>query len=167
MSTFAPVAYGGRTKKAIIELAFEELTLSGFEFDLTPEEIYKALRRLNILMAEPPFDTMGYNHPLEEDGSPAEASGLADADVHAVALLLAKRLARMIGKTLVFDADANNTIARLRAKYTVIPTVDYANLTVRGAGAKGRYGTYFPPAFDEESIATDADPGDLAAITGA
>lgn len=167
MTTLAPVAYGGRTKKAVIEMAFEELTLSGFEFDLTPEEIYRALRRLNVLMAEPPFNTMGYNHPLEEDGSPAEASGLAEEDVYPVVLLLARRLARMIGKTLAFDADANNAIARLRAKYAVIPEVDYAPLTVRGAGAKNRYGTFFPSAFDEEAIVTDSDPGDLEAITGA
>ena len=73
----------------------------------------------------------------------------------------------MIGKTLVLDADGNNAVARLRAKYTTIPVVDYAPLTVRGAGAKNRYGTYFPSAFDEAAIATDADPGDLAAITGA
>jgi hypothetical protein len=45
--------------------------------------------------------------------------------------------------------------------------MDMAHLTLRGAGSKGRYGTFFPPAFDEAALATDNDPGDLAALTGA
>ncbi len=169
MTTLAPIAYSGRPKETIIEMAFEELTISGFEFDITPEEVAKALRRLNVMMLEPPFDGMGYNQPLEEDGSPAEASGLVDADVRAIILALAVELAPMVGKTVSveFRSRANRAISQLRAKYAVIPKLDYAPLTARGAGAKGRYNTYFPPAFDEEAIATDNDPGDLAGLTGA
>ena len=166
MTTLAPVAYGGRPKQTIIEMAFEELTISGFEFDITADEVAKALRRLNVLMAELP--EMGYNFPLEEDGSASEASGLLEADLQAVVALLAVRLAPMIGKTLSpdFRSTANRSMAILRAKYATIPILDYAPLTQRGAGARGRYGTYFPPAFDEEELGVDNDPGDLAGLAG-
>jgi len=169
MTTLAPIAYGGRTKKAFIEMAFEELTLSGFEFDLNTEEVHKALRRLNVMMAEPPFDQMGYNFPMEEDGSPAEASGITAADTQGIVMCLAVRLAPMIGKTLSveFRSAANKSMAQLRAKYATIPVLDYAPLTIRGAGSKSHYGVYFPSAFDEEAIATDSDPGDLESLTGA
>lgn len=167
MTTLAPVAYGGRPKQTIIEMAFEELTISGFEFDITPDEVAKALRRLNVLMAELPV--IGYNFPLEEDGSAAEASGLLETDVQAVVALLAIRLAPMIGKTLSpeFRSAANRSMSVLRAKYTKIAELDYAPLTVRGAGARSRFGTYFPPAFDEAALGVDNDPGNLAGLTGA
>jgi hypothetical protein len=47
-------------KRQIIELAFGDIGSAGYEFGRTPEEISDALLRLNAMMREYPFSTLGY-----------------------------------------------------------------------------------------------------------
>ena len=42
----------GWTKRQYIEQAFEEVGLAAYVFDLTPEQLQSALRKLDAMMAE-------------------------------------------------------------------------------------------------------------------
>jgi hypothetical protein len=60
----------GPPKRQIIELAFGDIGSAGYEFGRTPEEINDALLRLNALMREYPFSTLGFNQPAYGVGRP-------------------------------------------------------------------------------------------------
>src|SRR6185437_322541 len=59
------------TKRVIVEMAFEEIGLAGYEFDTTAEEYASALRRLDAIMAEWRTSSLdiGYNAPAVVGGS--------------------------------------------------------------------------------------------------
>lgn len=129
------------TKRTVVDLAFEEIGLAGYEFDATPEEHFSALRRLDVLMAEWRVSSLdvGYNFPASIGlGSLDDASDLPDDALNTVAICLALRIAPAIGKTLSPEtrmAMAQGMIA-LRTRYAVIPEMQLPNSTLRGAGAK-------------------------------
>lgn len=91
------------TKRQLIEEAFTELALQGYEFDISPEEQNTALRRLDTMMAtwEGKGIRVGYLFPSgPDDSDPDSASGLPDSAVETVYLNLAIRLAAGFGKQL-------------------------------------------------------------------
>lgn len=134
----------GRPKRDIIELAFDDCGLAGYEFDRTPEEQSMALRKLNALMLEHPWNQLGYTQPAYGVGLAEEPSGLPDDAINAVAQYLALRIVPGIGATL--SAEQRATMARslvlLQSQYAVIPTMNLANSTVRGSGH--RYSRFWP-----------------------
>lgn len=131
------------TKGQIEDMAFEELTLAGYEFDATPEEQASGLRRLDSLMAMwagPGMNlNLGYNFPHTVGTSDrADASGIPDFALDAVVITLAEAIAPGIGKslsreTLVRKQQSMNAI---RAACAVIPERDLPTSTLRGAGRK-------------------------------
>lgn len=136
------------TKQLIVAMAFEELTLAGYEFDVTNEENASALRRLDTLMARWRTEglDLGYNFPLSLGQSLlTDASGLPDDTIDAVALSLAKRIAAPIGKSLSAESQValNDAVSALYARYLTIPERQLAWGTPRGAGRKP-YGTWWP-----------------------
>lgn len=133
------------TKRQVVEMAFEEIGLAGYEFDATPQEQASALRRLDGLMAEwkggQSLD-LGYLFPASFGGSDLdEPSGLPDASINTVAIYLALRVMPAIGKSMTAEtrlAMASGMQA-LRTYKAVIPTVPLPIATVRGAGAQKRW----------------------------
>jgi len=99
------------TKRAVIEMAYEELALAGYAFDQTPDELFTALRRLDALMAmwEGPgvgID-LGYNAPaIIGGGDLDEASGIPDWALQPVVISLALRIMPTIGKTMSAETRA-------------------------------------------------------------
>lgn len=96
----------GWTKRQLINEAFGELALQGYEFDITPEEQQTALRRLDTMMAtwEARGVRIGYAFPSSPDASdPDRDSGLPDSAVETVYLSLAIRIAAGFGKQLTSD----------------------------------------------------------------
>jgi hypothetical protein len=128
----------GRPKRDIIELAFDDCGLAGYEFDRTPEEQSMALRKLNALMLEHPWNQLGYTQPAYGVGLAEEPSGLPDDTINAVAQYLALRIAPGIGNTL--SPEQRSTMARslmqLQSQYAVIPSMDLTGSTVRGTGTR-------------------------------
>lgn len=126
----------GYTKGAIISLAHELCGIAGFEFELEPDEIASALRVLDLMMAEHPFNLMGYNSTLPPS-LPEDASGLLDIDVPAAYHYLAIRIAASKGKTLAapVPAQAMMTYNSASSRYAVVPRMPIADNTVRGSGA--------------------------------
>lgn len=114
----------GKPKMYILDLAFDDVGLSSGEFERTADEYAQALRKLNALMMESPFNKLGYAQPVDGDGQPEELSNLPDDTIHAVAMRLALRLAPTFGK--VFGLEYRQAAARsfetLTAQYSTIAT---------------------------------------------
>jgi hypothetical protein len=129
------------TKRTIVTMAFEEMTLAGYEFDAPPEEQFSALRRLDALMAEWAVSSLdvGYSFPAQMGGGDLDdESGVPDVALNAIAISLAERLMPTIGKTKspetrVAQARAMNA---LRAYCATIPERSLANRTPLGSGNK-------------------------------
>jgi hypothetical protein len=91
------------TKRQLCNEAFAELGLASYEFELTPEELQSAVRRLDSMMAEwqQRGINLGYSLPGSPDGSDLNAdSGLPDYAASAVYLGLACKLGPQFGKTV-------------------------------------------------------------------
>lgn len=126
-------------KRVVIEMAVEECKLAGYEFNFSPEEYVATLRRLDTLASGLKADgiDLGYNFPATMGGGEVDdASGIADADLGEVAVLLSFRLAPMIGKTMSAESKIARAEAQrsLRARYAVIPTTSLPGGTPLGAG---------------------------------
>lgn len=120
----APVSYNPSTgtKQALVEMAYEEMTLTGYEFDHSPQEYATGLRRLDALMGEWRIKSLdlGYNFPaVIGQSSLHDPAGIPDATFNTVALALAQRLMPTIGKTM--SAETRVALAEgmtaLRAAY--------------------------------------------------
>lgn len=131
------------TKRQIIEMAYEECSLAGYEFDVTPEEIFTGLRRLDAMMAQWTAEGMGlnYNAPAIFGGGDLEDyTGIPDAAINGVAITLAKAVAPYMGKAMSAEsrsrlAFAMDTIRAMTAAARM-RTVPYKYGTIRGAGQK-------------------------------
>lgn len=154
---------GGPLKREIVEMAFGNLAMAGYEFGRTPEEVADALSRLNGLMLEWPYDQLGYQQSLYGVGSGEEASGIDRKWIRAVAGALTLDLAGMMGAQLGKDAAAsiNTAILRLQSGVATVPLMPYSSGTVAGAG--NRSGRTFLRSYSAEEAPTD-DPGDLAGL---
>lgn len=143
------------TKQDIVQEAFGELALQGFVFNVGPDEMASALRRLDLMMATWNVKSIapGYNFPSNpSDGSQLDdPSGLADAVIEATVLNLAIRIAGNFGKT-----PSTTSMATAKQAYDTIliaaaqpPQVAYPATMPRGAGNKpwrwSQYSTFFPP----------------------
>lgn len=89
------------TKRQLCEDAFAELALAGHAFDLAPEDMQTALRRLDMMLARWDGEgiTLGYALPDPLFGSELDdESGVPDAAVETVVANLAVRLAAHYGR---------------------------------------------------------------------
>lgn len=138
------------TKRQIVDLAFEEITLAEFEFNVTPEEQSSALRRLDALMGEWASPgkglDLGYNFPATfGDSDLDDASGVPDFAVNTVALYLALAIAPFIGSAMSAETKRRmrEGMDALRASVSIIPNRQLPYSTPLGAGQKP-YSTWAP-----------------------
>ncbi len=91
------------TKRELVSQAYGELALQGYEFDITPEEVTLAIKRMDSMVATwgKLGIRIGYALPASPgDSDPDQDSGIPDTAAEAVYLNLAIRLAGGQGKTL-------------------------------------------------------------------
>lgn len=129
------------TKRTIVNMAFEEINLAGYEFDATPEEQFSALRRLDALMAQWKMSSLdiGYNFPAVLGGGDLdEDAGIPDLALNAVVTSLALRVMPSIGKTMSAETKAalNAGMIALRTWCATIPEMSLQARTPRGSGNK-------------------------------
>lgn len=158
MPIIIDIAEQGPPKRQIVELAFSECAMAGYEFGRTPEEVADALTRLNAMMAE--WLTMrgldlGYEQPPYGVGNPDVLSGIPHAALNTVASYLALRIAPMMGAQLSPEAKGNlaRSLMLLESHYAHVPTMPRDPQTPKGAG---RVGVYSGPYFHE--TAEDLNP---------
>lgn len=133
------------TKREIVEEAFGELALAAFDFDLTPEELQAALRRLDAQMAmwNGAGIVLGYAFGLTPaDSDLDQDSGLPLIAIEATYLGLACRLASSKGKAIPARTSGNAKMAydallvALASDITIEQQLN--SMTPLGAGNRGR-----------------------------
>ena len=141
------------TKRQIVDMAYEECALAGYEFDVSPEELQSALRRLDALMAE--WQATGlrlaYNFPASiGTGNLDDWSGVPDGALDVSAKYLALRIAPRMNKA--FGAEARRALASgmvaLRTLCAVPVERQLAVNTPYGAGNK-YWALQWPVAMNE------------------
>lgn len=90
------------TKRQLINASFEEMGLASYAFDIQPEELESALKRLDSMMAEWNVQGIRVGYPLSsiENSSVTQDSGVPDSATEAIITNLAKRLAPSYGKVV-------------------------------------------------------------------
>jgi len=132
----------GWTKRELIMQAFEEIGLAAYVFDLTPEQLQSALRRMDAMVAGWNSNgvRIGYPLPSSPDASNIDAdSGIPDFAYEAVFLGLAVRLAPSYGKQLAPEtkAWADNAYSNMANQVTTpTPERQMPNTLPRGQGSK-------------------------------
>lgn len=149
------------TKRELINQAFDEIGIANYQYDLTPEMLQSALRRMDSMVAV--WSTtkgikIGYPLPESPSDSSLDASTtVPDSANEAIYTNLAVRLASSIGKTVSAE-----TKMIARSSYTALlsdqasppPPVQLPGILPLGAGNR-RYGSrrnYVTPP--EDYIAT-------------
>lgn len=128
------------TKREIINQAFEEIGYASYNFDLDPEQLQSALRKLDSMMAQWNIRGIRFGYPLSSTPNVSSLdtdSELPDFAIEAVYQNLAIRIApskgKMLPRELKSDAkNAYNTLIMLSAK----PVEMQITGLPRGAGNK-------------------------------
>ncbi len=136
----------GPTNKELIDLAYLGIAISDAMFGRTPEEYASGGVLLRAMMAEWPYNLLGF---IQEDGAGLrieEESGIARAYSQAVALGLAERIAPSIGKEMTGAAvkAKARSFSLLCGLAAVAPDAAYADATFMGSGQRRYRRTYFP-----------------------
>lgn len=130
------------TKRQFITQAFEEIGLAAYVFDLTPEQLQSALRRMDAMIGGWNANGVRISYPLPsnpEDSDLDADSGVPDFANEAIYLGLAVRLAPSFGKTVSPETKAFADMAYSNmANQVAIPTPErqLPQTMPRGAGTK-------------------------------
>lgn len=104
----------GWTKRQFVEQAFEEIGYASYAYDLEPEQLQAAMRRLDSMMAtwNAKGIRLGYPVPSSpEIGDLDEETGVPDRANEAIYLNLALRLAPAVGKTILTETKTSAKMA--------------------------------------------------------
>lgn len=128
------------TKRSLIGQAYIEVALNNWEYDIEPEEMDKALTRLDILAAELVGRgiSIGYNAPsVIGQGNLDDELGCPDQAFFGLAVLLAQRLCPSMGKKLSQESreTLNAAMKAVRsAAVVLVPSMTLAHGTPLGSG---------------------------------
>jgi len=148
----------GYSKRQFIEAAFEEIGLANYVFDLQPEQLQGALRRLDAMMAEWNAKglRLGYSMPSSPQDSDLDTQTFApDSAWEAITTNLAVRIAPGFGKTVSPDTKmvAKNAYNTLLQRATFPLEQQLPSTMPLGAGNK-------PWRWDTPFVPIPADPLD-------
>lgn len=127
------------TKGQLVYAAFEEIGIASYEFDISPDQLSSAMRRLDSMMAEWASRGIMLSYPInkEEDITEDQDSNIPDWAWEAVITNLAIRLAPSYGKTP--SPDTKNTARKAYSSMVGIfarPQEMQLNSMPKGAGYK-------------------------------
>jgi hypothetical protein len=157
------------TKLQFIQGAFDEMGMADYVFDLSPEQLDRALRRLDAMMAEWNAKGIRLGYPLPvrpEDSVLSDDSYVPDSANEAIITNLAVRLAPGHGKTLSPDtkATAKLSLNTLTAIAVMPGEMALPTTLPSGAGNKGNPGTFIVETDDgvidapEPSVSFEGSP---------
>lgn len=144
--------------------AFEELGLGSYVFDLSPDQLESALRRLDAMIAGWSSNGIRISYPLPDNPQDSDIdvpSGVPDWCNEAIFLNLAVRLAPQYGKSVTPDtkmlADMSYNNMTNQTSYPT-PERVMPGFFPRGAGQKAwrSYGATFTPA-NKDSVLAGSD----------
>ena len=96
----------GYKKRQFISAAFEEIGLASYVFDLQPEQLDSALRRLDAMIADWNAKGIRLGYPLPsspQDSDLDEETNVPDSAYEAIICSLAIRLAPSYGKQVMAE----------------------------------------------------------------
>lgn len=144
------------SKRQFVTAAFEEIGLASYVFDLQPQDLETALRRLDAMMAEWNAKGIRLGYPLP--GSPQfsdidSPSEVPDSANEAIICNLAMRLAPGFGKTLntLTASTAKQGYNTLLARATMPMQQQFPRTLPAGAGQK-------PWRWDDPFMQPPVDP---------
>lgn len=131
----------GWTKRQFVTQAFEEIGLASYVFDLTPEQLQSALRRLDSMMASWNAKGIRLGYPIPsspQNGDLDEETGVPDSANEAIYLNLATRIAPGFGKTVAVETKASAKAAydTLLSRAAMPPEQQLPGMMPAGAGNK-------------------------------
>ena len=146
----------GWTKRQFIVQAFEEIGLASYVFDLTPEQLQAALRRLDSMMSSWNAQGIRLSYPIPsspQDSDIDQETDVPDSAWEAVYTNLGVRLAPGYGKTVSVDtkAVARNTYNILLQRASAPLEQQLPGTMPAGSGNK-------PWRWDDPYVAPPADP---------
>jgi len=100
----------GYTKRQFIDMALEEIGVASYEFDISPEELQSALKKLDAMMATWNARGIRCGYPIPsspENSTLTEETNVIDAANEAIYLNLAVRIAPSLGKMAMRDTKVN------------------------------------------------------------
>jgi len=151
----------GWTKRQFIEAAFEEIGYASYTFDLQPEQLEAAMRRLDSMMAtwNGKGIRLGYPIPsIPENSNLADESGVPDSANEAIYTNLAIRIAPTVGKSIPPETReaAKRAYNVLLARATMPPEKQLPGGMPAGAGNKPW--VYDSPFLDDPEDNLSAGP---------
>ena len=155
----------GWTKREIINQAFEEIGLAGYVFDLQPQQLEGALRRLDAMMATWNGKGIRLGYPLPSSPGSSDLdqeTDVPDAALEAMALNLAVRIAPGYGKTVSPDtkASAKGAYNQLIAQFAKPIEMQLDSMAIpAGSGNKhwrGRKDPFLAPPTDPLQAGPDS-----------
>lgn len=148
----------GYTKRQFVEAAFEEIGMANYVFDLQPEQMQSALRRLDAMIAE--WNALGIRlgYPLPTSPQQSELddqTNVPDMAWEAIINNLALRIAPGFGKEVRPEtkATAKNAYNTLLQRSAFPLEQQLPQTTPQGAGNK-------PWRWDNPFVPMPADPVD-------
>lgn len=152
------------TKKELIEMAFEEIGLANYNFDLQPEQFQSGLKRLDLMMATWNNRGIRIGYPLSSSPSTSNLNDdtqVRDTALEAIYSNLALKIAPSFGKTVSMDLkiNARSTYLNLLRDTSEINERQLTKLP-RGAGNKAwrynKYNTFINPTGGEIDVGQDS-----------
>jgi hypothetical protein len=129
------------TKQQFIEAAFEEIGLASYTFDLQPQQLESALRRLDTMIAS--WNALGirigYPIPVNPNQSSlSQSTEVPDSANDAIILNLAIRLAPSYGRAVMAETkmNAKQTYDTLLSRAAIPPEMQFPDTLPVGAGNK-------------------------------
>jgi P22 tail accessory factor len=145
------------TKRQFVEAALTEIGLASYVFDIQPEQLEYARRRLDAMMADWNGKGIRLSYPIPaspEQGSLAEETNVPDSANEAIILNLAVRLAPSYGKQIMPDTRllAKTAYDTVLQRATAPIELQFPDTLPSGAGNK-----YWRDA-DDPFMPTPVDP---------
>lgn len=141
------------TKRQFVTQAFDEIGLAAYVFDLTPEQLQSALRRLDAMMASwnAKGIRLGYPIPSSPENSDLdEETNVPDSANEAIFTNLGARLGPAFGKIVPMETKttAKQTYDTLLARATFPPQMQMPANMPSGAGNKNIDRPFVTPPVD-------------------
>jgi hypothetical protein len=150
------------TKRQLVVQAFEEVGLAAYVFDLTPDQLQSAMRRLDSMMSTWNAKGIRVGYPMPnspQDGDLDDETNMPDSATEAVCLNLGLRIAPGFGKlvspeTKIAAKDAYNT---LLGRATMPPEMQLNRTIPGGAGYKNIDRPFMPNLIDPVTTGPDGE----------
>lgn len=137
------------TKRQFVTAAFDEMGMADYAFDLAPEQLDTAVRRLDGMMAQWNAQGMRLGYPLPSSPQYTDIDAetdVPDSAIEAITLNLAVRLSPSYGKTPHPETKQNAKLAyRDAARHLAFPDeMQIPGGYPMGAGTKNTSGVHSP-----------------------